>query len=115
MSMNQLSIQLGKKVTKIEKWKPEQFSLGVRALGNIEQHESGLFGDMLPTSKRDLLLAQNLRLKSEIVNGWKFRIYNRQFCMELVYWGDWPTYLPVFKEAIAVFKELDLWRGQVQD
>lgn len=34
MSMNQLSIQLGKKVTKIEKWKPEQFSLGVRALGN---------------------------------------------------------------------------------
>lgn len=77
-------------------------------LGNIAQHETGLFGDNSSQYKSDFLLAEKLGFKDGIVHGWKFKIYNNNFCVTLDYWGQWPTFNRVFDDAIVIFKELDL-------
>lgn len=97
-----------REVTKINIWKPPSYFLGVRALGQLAQHESGLLGDFVPKYKNDLLLAKKLGLKDEAVHGWVFRIYNHQFCIKLEYWGQWPTFHRAFDDAMVIFKELDL-------
>ena len=96
------------KVTKINICRPSSYFLGVRSLGQLEQHESGLIGEFVPKYKNDLLLAQKLGMKDDIVHGWIFKIYNRKFCVKLEYFGQWPTFHRAFADAIVIFKEMDL-------
>ncbi|TXH71329.1 MAG: hypothetical protein E6Q83_03760 [Thiothrix sp.] len=96
-------------LTQINIWKPPSYFLGVRMLGNIAQHETGLFCESSGQYKSDLLLAEKLGFKDGIVHGWKFKIYNNNFCVTLDYWGQCPTtFHQAFDDAIVIFKELDL-------